>query len=308
MAEEQLPPSGVRPQPHKAISERREEIQSRSLAALSLLAVLASIVFGLFASGDLGGRYQVTAVSLLFATLAVLLRSATLPGALSGALVCFCLTWWTRDLDQPLLHSALPALVLLFLLTFAATRSGRATKLARGLAEPKGGRTAAQVMANLSVAALVVTPAGAYLAALAGFALPISPLILSTASLAALAEATADTVSSEIGQAFGDRTYMLTSFRRVRRGTDGGVSLIGTSAGIGAAFLLVIIGAWPLHLGGAAVTVAFLAAVLGLFCDSLLGATLERRGWIGNDLVNFTSTAFAALTSLLLARLITITR
>ena len=27
---------------------------------------------------------------------------------------------------------------------------------------------------------------------------------------------------------------------------------------------------------------------------SLLGATLERRGWIGNDLVNFSSTAFAA--------------
>jgi uncharacterized membrane protein len=26
----------------------------------------------------------------------------------------------------------------------------------------------------------------------------------------------------------------------------------------------------------------------------LLGATFERHGWLGNDLVNFTSTAFAA--------------
>jgi uncharacterized membrane protein len=31
-----------------------------------------------------------------------------------------------------------------------------------------------------------------------------------------------------------------------------------------------------------------------LFFDSVLGATLERRGWINNDAVNFLSTASAA--------------
>jgi uncharacterized membrane protein len=31
-----------------------------------------------------------------------------------------------------------------------------------------------------------------------------------------------------------------------------------------------------------------------MFFDSLLGATLERRGWINNDAVNFISTAGAA--------------
>jgi uncharacterized membrane protein len=35
-------------------------------------------------------------------------------------------------------------------------------------------------------------------------------------------------------------------------------------------------------------------AVFGLFFDSLLGATLERRGWLNNDAVNFLSTASAA--------------
>jgi uncharacterized membrane protein len=34
--------------------------------------------------------------------------------------------------------------------------------------------------------------------------------------------------------------------------------------------------------------------VFGLFFDSLLGATLERRGWLNNDAVNFLSTASAA--------------
>lgn len=35
-------------------------------------------------------------------------------------------------------------------------------------------------------------------------------------------------------------------------------------------------------------------AVFGLFFDSLLGATVERAGWLNNDAVNFLSTASAA--------------
>jgi uncharacterized membrane protein len=38
----------------------------------------------------------------------------------------------------------------------------------------------------------------------------------------------------------------------------------------------------------------------GLFVDSLLGATLERRGWLNNDAVNFLSTLAAALIAILL--------
>jgi uncharacterized membrane protein len=36
------------------------------------------------------------------------------------------------------------------------------------------------------------------------------------------------------------------------------------------------------------------AGVFGLFFDSLLGATLERRGWLNNDAVNFLSSGSAA--------------
>jgi uncharacterized membrane protein len=42
--------------------------------------------------------------------------------------------------------------------------------------------------------------------------------------------------------------------------------------------------------------------VAGLLFDSVLGATLERRGWLGNDWVNFASTAFAALLAYMLTR------
>ena len=36
-------------------------------------------------------------------------------------------------------------------------------------------------------------------------------------------------------------------------------------------------------------------AIVGLFFDSLLGAVLERRGWLNNDAVNALSTLAAAL-------------
>jgi uncharacterized protein (TIGR00297 family) len=112
------------------------------------------------------------------------------------------------------------------------------------------------------------------------------------ACVAALAEATADTVSSEMGQALGGRTLLITTGKVVTAGTDGGVSVAGTACGALAA--AVVVGVSPLaHSPGAAIGV-FGAACAGLIFDSVLGATVERLGWLGNDLVNFASTVFAA--------------
>ena len=40
------------------------------------------------------------------------------------------------------------------------------------------------------------------------------------------------------------------------------------------------------------------AGCAGLVFDSILGATVERLGWLGNDLVNFASTFFAGFLAL----------
>jgi uncharacterized protein (TIGR00297 family) len=118
--------------------------------------------------------------------------------------------------------------------------------------------------------------------------------LIGTVTLAALAEATADTVSSEIGQAFGGQPVMLTTMRRVDAGVDGAVSLLGTAAGVAAGAVVVLAGQWALRLTPKDAAVALAGGVAGLFFDSLLGATVERKGWLGNDLVNFASTLFAA--------------
>lgn len=296
----------------KAIRPKRDRAQSTALmwfcAAMLLLPALASLLrrglYGLALSrAERNLLLSACAISIFFALLVWRLRAATRPAALLGGLICFNLILRTAPdagtaPDNRILHSALPSLAALFLLTYMATRFRRAQKQAMGLAEPRTGRRASQVAANLGIAAMIGMAGTAGLAATAG-------KLWLVACLAALAEATADTVSSELGQALKSCTLLLTTLRPVPPGTDGGISIAGTLAGLGGAASVALVGCFTMNLGGLQSLIAFAAAALGLFADSLLGATLERKGWIGNDLVNFASTAVAAacaLAFLLLAR------
>jgi uncharacterized protein (TIGR00297 family) len=279
----------------KAISEQRDRVQSNLLVGVvgMILLVLSgetlrrSIFFAqqfpLFVFGAFG-------ISAAFALTVLALRAATAAGAACGGMICLLVTFWTGSLTGSQGRTGLTPLALLFLLTFLATRAGRQRKSRAGLAEERRGRSAAQVIANLSVAGLTVSP-------LMGWAFHLGiehRWMLKTMCLAALVEATADTVSSEIGQAFGGQPVMLTTLHRVAAGTDGAVTALGSCAGIAGGALVAVVGGWAMHLDLRAAEVALGAGICGLFFDSLLGATLERRGWLGNDLVNFTSTAFAA--------------
>ena len=116
--------------------------------------------------------------------------------------------------------------------------------------------------------------------------------------VAALAEATADTLASELGEVLGGPPFLVTTLRRVAPGTDGAVSLAGTVAGTGGAVLVVLVAMSTLGLRPGDAIAAGLGAVGGLFVDSLLGATAERRGWLNNDAVNFLSTFAASVIAL----------
>jgi uncharacterized membrane protein len=48
-----------------------------------------------------------------------------------------------------------------------------------------------------------------------------------------------------------------------------------------------------------------LAAISGMFLDSLMGATWENSGRMGNDSVNFVSTVFAADIAIMVALVMT---
>ncbi len=243
-----------------------------------------------------------TVLSALLGLITWRLRAATPLAAATGALITASLMFSSVESPYEPWHSALIPVLAVSLLAFAATRAGRRKKERLGTAEARRGRAAAQVAANLGFAALVASePVKIWF--LNSRWLPLrthSGTFILAMALAALAEAAADTVSSEIGQVLGGRPRMITSFRTAEPGTDGAVSALGTAAGTVAAAIVAGAGCWALRGDWRLFTLSCAGAIFGLIFDSLLGATLERRGLLNNDAVNFLSTASAAGFTLLL--------
>lgn len=284
----------------KAIPPRRDRLQSRVLVVFALpvlcLAAAEGVRYALLA-GPSGRNYLLIAgaVSTLFAVAAWRIKAATPAAAACGGLICLDLiTLGGRPDGGSIFHSEFTPLILLFLLTHAATRFRAARKQSGATQEDKHGRNAAQLIANLGMAAVVSLEwywlFGQLPRTANGPAIFVS---LQSSMLAALAEANADTVSSEIGQAVSGRPFLITTFRPVAPGRDGAISAAGTFAGIAGAAFIAAIAIPSLGISCPQMIAVLTAATAGLLFDSLLGATLERRGWIGNDLVNLASTCFA---------------
>ena len=220
-------------------------------------------------------------VTLAFAIVARRLRAVTLGGAVAGAIVSFILYVAAGP-------GAFVALVTVFLLAWVTTRLGYTRKQHLGTAEAKSGRRTSQVLANLTVAALA-----GLLSAVVQFRSIFLVLVA-----AALAEAAADTVSSEYGQAIGDTAVLITTGERVPAGTDGGVTQPGTVAGLFAATVVASVCFATRLISLPQAGVAAVAAFVGMLADSFLGATLERRKILNNDAVNFLGTLIAVLLAL----------
>ena len=235
-------------------------------------------------------------LSALLALVVLKLRAATLMGALTGAVITASLMFSTVTFPYEPWHTALVPVLTVSLLAWSATKVGRKKKERLGTAESRHGRSAAQVAANLGMAALACSEVvqswlmdSRWVLPGHGQGAPVFAL-----GLAAMAEAAADTVSSEIGQVLGGRPRMITTLRVVEAGTDGGVTLAGTCAGVVAGGVVAGVGTLALRGGMELFWISGVGAVFGLLFDSLLGATLERWGWLNNDGVNFLSTASAA--------------
>jgi len=278
-----------------SVTQRELAWQSKLVLLVVLPFVGADIVLetNFWAAQDLAVAIWTLGLSALLGLITWKLRAATPQAALTGTAITVNLMFSTVLFPYAPWHTAMVPVLAVSLLAFAATRTGRAKKERLGTAEARKGRSAAQVAANLGVATLVASDA-VQIWATDNHRLPHGTITLFTAALAALAEAAADTVSSEMGQVFGGRPRMLTTLRKVEPGRDGAISMAGTLAGVVAAGVVAGLGTLAFRGDARLFIVAAAAAVFGLFFDSLLGATLEDRGWLNNDAVNFLSTASAA--------------
>jgi uncharacterized protein (TIGR00297 family) len=214
-------------------------------------------------------------VTAAFAALAYALgmvsRSGALGGLLVGTVVYACLG--PRGFA-----------VLAFFVVGGSllTRIGYRSKQRAGTAQEHGGRRGVRnALANCSAAVLC-----AILARTTGSDQFVFAFV------ASLGAAFADTSESEIGQLLGRAPRLITTLRKVPRGTDGAISLYGTLAGLAAAGLTAIL-ALALGLIDASTTTLLIAlsAFLGTVADSLIGALYPR---IGNETTNVICTLVAA--------------
>lgn len=197
-------------------------------------------------------------------------------------------------------------LLLVFLLTsFGATKFKFEWKKSEGFQEGKGGeRSWRNVFANGAIPTMI---------ALASFlsewmdGATFSKDVASYMFVSAIAVAASDTAASEIG-IIDPRVYMITTFERVKRGTDGGVSLTGQLAAfVAAAYTAVAAYAVfaflndSLLAGAETIFIPILCGFLGCQIDSVIGATWERRGKIGKLGNNFISIAAGTIIAFALA-------
>lgn len=239
--------------------------------------------------------YQVPVRNLAFAAfiafsfgyVAYRLRVADLSGLFSGALVgiiliVFADVWWFF-------------VILVFMMVgSAATRYRFEYKSSLGAAESHGGvRGYVNVFSNL-----LVGTAAAVLFGLAGQVGSTAGQVMCTALfVGSVATAAADTFAGEIGMTTS-APVLITTFEIVPRGTNGGITLggeiaacIGSLAVAGAACVMGVI-TLPM------LAVCTLAGFIGTNIDSLVGATLENRGYIGNAGTNLIATLGGGLFAL----------
>ena len=210
------------------------------------------------------------------------------PAGLFHAWVLGVLIWGTLGLPGYLV------VMFYFLVGSAVTRIGMEEKEAAGIAEKRSGARGPE---NVWGSALT----GAICALGTIFVTTPYRSLLLLAYVASLATKLSDTCGSEVGKAYGKRTFLITTLQPVARGTEGAVSLEGTLAGIAGSIAIAFVG-WGVGLINLTeVSFCVVAAFIATNLESLIGATLQSKfDWMTNEVVNIFNTLIGAIAAVLL--------
>jgi uncharacterized protein (TIGR00297 family) len=170
------------------------------------------------------------------------------------------------------------------------------SKLNRHTQEKKG-RNAVQVFANGLVGVVCLTV----------YRLWGEPVFLH-ASLVSFCISMSDSVSSELGMYFKGSTYDITGLKKMRPGVSGGISLMGTLAGLAGAAMLALAVTLAYGFSLSIFFTILIFGFAGMLADSVLGSLLQAKyhqadgsltddffknerpvkgySWCGNDMVN----------------------
>jgi uncharacterized protein (TIGR00297 family) len=192
-------------------------------------------------------------------------------------------------------------LIFFLAVTYIVTIFNYEYKKSKGVAQGlRGERGIRSVFAN-----------GTFPAAIAFFRAFLGDYNATLLYITSISIAASDTFANEIGLLAKNPVLITNPTKRVKPGTDGGVSMLGETAALIGAFIPSILG-WifiseltsglliqapidhpPLYLGFLLVPIVI--GFIGCQIDSILGATAQTRGYIDNDEVNYISICIGLL-------------
>jgi uncharacterized protein (TIGR00297 family) len=207
-------------------------------------------------------------------------------GWLLGVLIWGCLGW-----------QGYLVVMFYFLVGSGVTRIGMAEKEALGIAEKRSGaRGPENVWGSALTAALCAVSVGVI--SIVGQGENFIPLLL-LGYVASFCTKLSDTCASEVGKAYGKRTFLITTLQPVPRGTEGAVSLEGTLAGIVASIAIALVGLAVGMVNPIGLGICILAAFVATNLESVIGATLQSKfNWMTNEVVNIFNTLIGAIVAM----------
>ena len=193
-----------------------------------------------------------------------------------GTILWGCLSWqgWV-------------SVVIYLLIGSLVTKIGYKFKKEKGIAEKRGGRRGPE---NVWGSAAT----GLFFAIMTKFNFA-NVVFFKIGFAASFASKLADTFGSEIGKRFGKDTYLITSLKKVERGTEGGISVEGTLASIlGSIFMTFIMLCLSIISTKSQLIIVAVSGFLATLFESIIGAKFQNKYKLSNEMVNAIQTSIAS--------------
>tara|TARA_B100001113_G_scaffold86450_1_gene69040 strand:- start:479 stop:1213 length:735 start_codon:yes stop_codon:yes gene_type:complete len=185
------------------------------------------------------------------------------------------------------------SVVIYLILGSLVTKVGFQYKQNIGIAEKRGGRRGPENVWGSAATGVI-------------FAIMIklnilNQSILEVAFAASFAAKLADTFGSEIGKRFGRNTFLITTLQKVKKGTEGGISLEGTFASL---FGSCLMSYFMLLLGIISTKdhffIVLISGFIATLAESIIGARYQEKYHLSNEFVNFIQTTLSSIISIVL--------
>ena len=217
----------------------------------------------------------------LFFKIPLLTKSGWVNAGFLGTMLWGCLSWqgWA-------------SIVIYLILGTFVTKIGYVYKSKRGISEKRGGRRGPE---NLWGSAAT----GLFFAILIKLNLGNIDL-LRVAFASSFSAKLGDTFGSEIGKRYGKNTYLITSFNKVEKGTEGAISLEGTLASLlGSVIMAFVIFKLGIVSSNLQFLVVSISGFMATIIESIIGATVQEKYKLTNELVNAIQTSIGSVIAII---------